>query len=841
MSYLKIIIIFSIVTSSNAFFARLITDPIESCKKEEDPLGLEKFNCIENLQTNVRLKELDNLSGSLQDSVVQNYEDINAASIISSKIVSQTNQTLKNYKRIKSDLKADKTSSKEQEISDGINLLANLEYKIQLIDMSSRCVGRSNTPENSRKLKACRDRKNEKLAPLLMNKALLISANPLLGNKHISEIISKRIDGINTNYNKQRRAIQNCHRNNRRSSKGKVCDDADEVLKKKRNEVLSFNREQYLPGLKKAIDSSIDSSMKLNKRHSEIKNKIRRFNSIDRSVEDMEELRDELYHNRDIATDYYVSAAFTKDSAINEASRCRLIAEYNANERNSLINSIALDLAVLAIPMGGPLLMARAVSRVSKLSKGLQKFFTAKKIATTAKVGTIRYELTAMGFDIKNLYNEKDHCEEVISKAEALGQISSELNDSYESCKSTLNNMTMSLVAASMGGAMGTFSLGKFLPKHLQTKNVLKLKSESKLSSDQISELSALKDGNRFPLIGKADLETLSLTPKNATLEVEVKTMFSSEKKVFTVDEFQDFAKSNELDSIKIVKINHNREFSKKELELANSKMTANSLERLEETPNEKLSFVVEYQSGELGSYSGNSAMIRELALRDDIKSINHSFSIPRSVESGHRVPASSRDSSFKLIENTFSKVGSDSKYSISKGAAGDLEDLNLYHGTIKEMEASVRGGPKNVGKGFGGRGLYLDVSSDARIAKEYSMHAQAAAQNRLGNISDNAAEVVKNADTTPVVMTGKLNLGKKDLKVGKFTIVRSGEVDLEKGILPANWDEDPRLVKMMEEKFHILDLRGMKSNGLNLDTDRILIIHENAGKNIVKWKDGVD
>ena len=167
----------------------------------------------------------------------------------------------------------------------------------------------------------------------------------------------------------------------------------------------------------------------------------------------------------------------------------------------------------------------------------------------------------------------------------------------------------------------------KFLPSDVQPKSVLSLKSESKLNKIEIDSLSSLRDTNNFPLISKTDLETLNLTPENATVEVEVRTMFSTDKKSFTVRELGEFAKNNEIDSMKINKINYNRSFSKKELAISNSKMTENSLERISEMPEDKLSYVVEYQSGELGSYSGNSTMIRELSLRDDVKSVNQTFS----------------------------------------------------------------------------------------------------------------------------------------------------------------------------------------------------------------------
>ncbi len=162
----------------------------------------------------------------------------------------------------------------------------------------------------------------------------------------------------------------------------------------------------------------------------------------------------------------------------------------------------------------------------------------------------------------------------------------------------------------------------------------------------------------------------------------------------------------------------------------------------------------------------------------------------------------------------------------------GELEDLPISHGTIKELADSVRSGPKNVGKGFGGSGLYIDVSRNEEIAQEYAAHAVRGAGTRLSQVGRSATEEV---DKTLVVLSGRLNITRQ-MRVGKFEIVRGNKVDLERGILPANWDDNPLLRQVLQERFEILDLRGMSSNGLNFNTDRILVIHENAGEDIIEW-----
>ena len=83
------------------------------------------------------------------------------------------------------------------------------------------------------------------------------------------------------------------------------------------------------------------------------------------------------------------------------------------------------------------------------------------------------------------------------------------------------------------------------------------------------------------------------------------------------------------------------------------------------------------------------------------------------------------------------------------------------------------------------------------------------------------------------VVLSGELNVN-RELRVGTFTVGRGATFDLQNGVLPERWADNPNLRRLMEENFDILDIRGM--DGLNMNTDRILIIHESAGDDIINW-----
>jgi hypothetical protein len=42
--------------------------------------------------------------------------------------------------------------------------------------------------------------------------------------------------------------------------------------------------------------------------------------------------------------------------------------------------------------------------------------------------------------------------------------------------------------------------------------------------------------------------------------------------------------------------------------------------------------------------------------------------------------------------------------------------------------------------------------------------------------------------------------------------------------------------VELLETEFDMLDIRNMRRNGLAIDTDRVLVVHERAGGDAITW-----
>lgn len=172
----------------------------------------------------------------------------------------------------------------------------------------------------------------------------------------------------------------------------------------------------------------------------------------------------------------------------------------------------------------------------------------------------------------------------------------------------------------------------------------------------------------------------------------------------------------------------------------------------------------------------------------------------------------------------------------VSPGGASWAAWWEVHHGAVDTFESSIRSGPKNVGSGFGGSGLYVAVDGDRRIAEFFADKAASEARSRSQwyDLGD------KTGTKTPPkarVLDGVINPD-ANLRVGKFQIQRDAiQPDLKRGILPPNWEADPELRALIFREFDVLDLRGMKSSGLAMDTDRMLVFHESAGANAIRWE----
>lgn len=153
------------------------------------------------------------------------------------------------------------------------------------------------------------------------------------------------------------------------------------------------------------------------------------------------------------------------------------------------------------------------------------------------------------------------------------------------------------------------------------------------------------------------------------------------------------------------------------------------------------------------------------------------------------------------------------------------LNGSTVYHGTIDAHIDSIKAGPQNIGRGFGGAGLYVFLSDDHARAEEYA-----------GFAGQSGGE--------KVVIEGQLNPN-KDYRVARIQIVpryQMSKVDYKKGLFPADWKNNTKLQALIHKHFDILEVcadideKSSSYVGYNLPSSRFLVIHERAGKDIINW-----
>lgn len=149
------------------------------------------------------------------------------------------------------------------------------------------------------------------------------------------------------------------------------------------------------------------------------------------------------------------------------------------------------------------------------------------------------------------------------------------------------------------------------------------------------------------------------------------------------------------------------------------------------------------------------------------------------------------------------------------------LHGAKVCHGTTQIMTQSVELGPKNIGKGFGGKGLYIALEEEEALA---SFYAEAAAQG---------------TKSLPIVLKGELQISKKS-RIGRIEIQKRGigyKPNLEKGIFPAQWSEAQELQQLMIDHFDIIEVKNASQSGYANTSNRFFTIHESAGPEIIQWK----
>ncbi|MEO6954925.1 MAG: hypothetical protein ABI321_24205, partial [Polyangia bacterium] len=236
----------------------------------------------------------------------------------------------------------------------------------------------------------------------------------------------------------------------------------------------------------------------------------------------------------------------------------------------------------------------------------------------------------------------------------------------------------------------------------------------------------------------------------------------------------------------------------------------------------------IDYASGESAQLTGNGEMVRNALNEPDVVKVTTGPPGWLPSPSGIAPDARGLGAREAFHEKMRAQLGSSVR---STGEQAGLLGKTIHHGTIEGFEASVVAGPKNVGKGFGGSGLYVAQGDERELATTFAGMAEREWKGRLRELPGGFVDGP--TASKGVVLTGHLDPVKaKNMRVGTFTVARDGlRPKLADGVLPANWADDPRLNVLLENEFDFLVIRP---RGLAIDTEEFLIVHESAAPAVV-------
>ena len=154
-----------------------------------------------------------------------------------------------------------------------------------------------------------------------------------------------------------------------------------------------------------------------------------------------------------------------------------------------------------------------------------------------------------------------------------------------------------------------------------------------------------------------------------------------------------------------------------------------------------------------------------------------------------------------------------------------DLPGIRVWHGTSSVDVESVKAGPKNLGDGLSGPGLYL------ALFDESGAHLEVA--------GTSATVSVKMRGGEEAILSGVIDPD-TDACVISLQTTRN-DTDLSRGWIGGYWERKVRQPEMVP---WIMGLEVMDLKPVDLDegaggaalNQRILVVHEAAGPDIIQW-----
>ncbi len=487
-------------------------------------------------------------------------------------------------------------------------------------------------------------------------------------------------------------------------------------------------------------------------------------------------------------------------------ARCRLENRILKKESQKELGMFAANAFLAVTPMGLSAAALRASATLGRLAP----------LSSTVALGAS---------DLAALKTQQNECKKLENKVvnESNGNKTQELQDCVETYK---NQWFYSLLGIG-GSALGTKLPGKLIAS--EQKNI-----KTVLPRELEEQFASLKNdrGSLSQPITRQDYDVLSQTPVDQKIQINFFGNSQGTKSSWmTPQELSTYMKQNP-----------NAEFSVKgiassgnpiDIAAVSDKFENNWIKaQMEADPTGIIEKTVYLKSGEAVTFSGNAERFAEIAKNPNVEKVTYEESKPW-FRRLNEIPSEQQTSKFNVYSAKSSEIGENVSH-FSQGS--DISGMKIYHGTLDAYESSIRSGPKNVGKGFGGRGLYVAVEEDKEVAAGFAEMAKREAKSRLQQVDGVLSSPVDPKQTKAILMEGIINPN-KNLKVARFQVNRNiTQPDLKRGLLPTDWDSDPVLRKILEKEYDVLEITHMKSSGLALDTDRVLIIHERAGADAIIW-----
>ena len=451
---------------SNAFVARWIADPKVFCGKDEEFIELSEIHCENNVipLPDVRI-DLKKISKSLDENYNNELNDLLGAKTLSTKIYNQAQESIRNYQEIKKNKTANAKIYRKK-INRSLNRLISIEYELNELSTNLKRGERVSFVE--------KEKKEKKKASLELEKGLLLSESPILSKKSFQDFVE--------------RTSNKRFRKNYQRIRVRGVDVKREIISLKADNYFSLGEDQYAKVMEKSLDEMIGSSKTLLDRHRKALGKIGEVDEKNISL-----IRDQIMHEKSLVTDYFVAAdPSNPNSDFNDfgGAACRLAGEFSAEELDKLMGSLGIDLALTAIPLGGPFLVGRSLAKISKLKKIPKKIKRIAQADSASLFSTMSTELSVMGVDTSLILEDIKQCEELRDLKFSLKGVEKKLESAVLECDQLLNDMILSYGAGMLSGATLTAKLMKrakekrSLNSKLSTYDEIYLKSANEIYQD---------------------------------------------------------------------------------------------------------------------------------------------------------------------------------------------------------------------------------------------------------------------------------------------------------------------------------------------------------------------